>query len=93
MRMNCRAIRTFGIAATVIAASTATVSAQGWQPTEEVEIVTHVGNTSSTWANADEVAKASSAISCGNMIFRSRRSFSALFSADGWKGPSASQCR
>lgn len=57
MRVNYRAIRSVGIAAAMVAASTATGLAQGWEPTEEVEIVTHVGNTSSTWANADQVAK------------------------------------
>lgn len=57
MRLNYRAIRTLGIAAAMVAASTATGLTQGWEPTEEVEIVTHVGNTSSTWANADEVAR------------------------------------
>jgi putative tricarboxylic transport membrane protein len=55
--MNYRAIRTFGIAAAMVAASMATGPAQAWEPTEEVEIVTHVGNTSSTWTNADMIAR------------------------------------
>jgi putative tricarboxylic transport membrane protein len=55
--MNYRAIRTFGIAAAMVAASMATGPAQAWEPTEEVEIVTHTGTTSSTWTNADTIAK------------------------------------
>ena len=31
--------------------------AQAWEPTEEVEIVSHTGTTSSTWTNADAIAK------------------------------------
>ena len=57
MRMNYRAIRNVAIAASMIAASVSAGHAQGWQPTEEVEIVTHSGSTSSTWINADTIAR------------------------------------
>jgi len=39
------------------AAPLASAEAQGWEPTEEVEIVTHTGTTSSTWTNADVIAR------------------------------------
>jgi putative tricarboxylic transport membrane protein len=51
------AIRALAVAASMVAASVATGHAQGWVPTEEVEIVTHTGTTSSTWTNADAIAK------------------------------------
>jgi hypothetical protein len=57
MRTNYRAIRTVAIAASMIAASVSAGHAQGWQPTEEVKIVTHSGSTSSTWINADTIAR------------------------------------
>jgi putative tricarboxylic transport membrane protein len=50
-------IRTVAIAASMIVAFVSAGHAQGWQPTEEVEIVTHTGTTSSTWTNADTIAK------------------------------------
>lgn len=57
MKPTYRAARKFGIAVAMIAASTATGWAQGWEPTEEVQIVTHAGTTSSTWANANAIAQ------------------------------------
>jgi tripartite-type tricarboxylate transporter receptor subunit TctC len=57
MQKTLRAAGAIGFAAVLVAASTAVGWAQEWQPTEEVEIVTHVGTTSSTWANADAIAK------------------------------------
>jgi putative tricarboxylic transport membrane protein len=57
MQKNLRAARTIGLAAAMVAASMSAGHAQGWQPTEEVEIVTHVGTTSSTWTNADMIAR------------------------------------
>ncbi len=57
MRTNYRAIRSIVIGASMVAASVATGHAQGWVPTEEVEIVSHTGTTSSTWTNADAIAK------------------------------------
>jgi putative tricarboxylic transport membrane protein len=57
MRTNYRPIRSLAIAASMIAASVSAGYAQGWQPTEEVEIITHSGSTSSTWTNADTIAR------------------------------------
>jgi putative tricarboxylic transport membrane protein len=55
MRTNYRAIRNIAIAASMVVASVS--ASQAWEPTEEVEIVTHTGTTSSTWTNADAIAK------------------------------------
>jgi putative tricarboxylic transport membrane protein len=55
MRRNYRAIRNVAIAAAMVFASAS--ASQAWEPTEEVEIVTHTGTTSSTWTNADAIAK------------------------------------
>jgi putative tricarboxylic transport membrane protein len=57
MRMTSGPIGVVAIAVSLVAATSTLVSAQGWKPTEEVEIVSHVGRTSSTWANADAIAK------------------------------------
>ena len=54
MRSNYRAIRNIAIAASMVVASVS--ASQAWEPTEEVELVTHTGTTSSTWTNADMIA-------------------------------------
>jgi len=56
MTLSFRGFRAAGIATALLFASTTTGLTQGWEPTEEVEIVTHVGTTSSTWANANMIA-------------------------------------
>jgi len=57
MRVNYPAIRMVAIATSMMLASVSVGQAQGWVPTEEVEIVTHSGSTSSTWTNADMIAR------------------------------------
>jgi putative tricarboxylic transport membrane protein len=56
MTRSYRAIRTLAFAMSVMVAPWA-AEAQGWVPTEEVEIVTQSGTTSSVWLNADLFAK------------------------------------
>jgi putative tricarboxylic transport membrane protein len=53
-----KAIRAFGFGVAALALSFTSASAQGWQPTDEVVIVSHTGTSSSTWAFADVVSRA-----------------------------------
>ena len=57
MTRTYHAMRSLAVAASMVAASIATGHAQGWVPTEEVEIVSHTGTTSSTWTNPDAISK------------------------------------
>lgn len=49
--------RSLGLAAATILVLSAPGQAQKWEPTEEVEIVSHGETTSSTWTNADFFAR------------------------------------
>jgi len=57
MKFEIRALRTIGLAAATAAAFALPGVALAWEPTEEVEIVVHVQSTSSTWTNADAIAR------------------------------------
>lgn len=57
MNLIFKAALRFGGIGLVALALAAPASAQGWEPTEEIEFITHVGTESSTWAFANKVAE------------------------------------
>jgi len=57
MNRHFRNARRLGLTAAIVTALVSMAHAQGWQPTEEVELVSHGKTTSSTWANADTFAR------------------------------------
>jgi len=57
MKLTCKRALTIGGAGLVALALAATAPAQAWEPTEEIEFITHVGTESSTWAFANKVSE------------------------------------
>jgi putative tricarboxylic transport membrane protein len=57
MKLTCKRALKLGGAGLVALALAAAAPAQAWEPTEEIEFITHVGTESSTWAFANKVAE------------------------------------
>jgi putative tricarboxylic transport membrane protein len=57
MKLFCNRALTLGGAGLVALALAATAPAHAWEPTEEIEFITHVGTESSTWAFANKVSE------------------------------------